>query len=156
MRGCLVKMTTIRCATVLAALALLTAGISAGAAKPATPDGAGQSGSTSAADGSDCQPVTRGSPYIPVDSWVYPAVLRLYALGYVDTVYLGLRPWTRVSVSRMLDETEERLEDKGGAETKLRVCTMLLNASCAMTLGTLAKLIRAQSAPSLSIAWRAL
>ena len=107
-------MTTIRCATVLAALALLTAGISAGA-KPATPDGAGQSGSTSAADGSDCQPVTRGSPYIPVDSWVYPAVLRLYALGYVDTVYLGLRPWTRVSVSRLLDETEERLEDKGGS-----------------------------------------
>jgi hypothetical protein len=38
-------------------------------------------------------------------------VLRLYALGYVDEVYLGLRPWTRESVSRMLDETEERLED---------------------------------------------
>ena len=55
--------------------------------------------------------VTRGSPYIPVDSWVYPAVLRLYALGYVDKVYLGMRPWTRVSLSRMLDETEERLED---------------------------------------------
>ncbi len=43
--------------------------------------------------------------------WVYPAVLRLYALGYVDKVYLGMRPWTRVSLSRMLDDTEERLED---------------------------------------------
>ena len=38
-------------------------------------------------------------------------MLRLYALGYVHVVYLGMRPWTRVSVSRMLDETEERLED---------------------------------------------
>jgi hypothetical protein len=30
-----------------------------------------------------------------VDSWVYPAVLRLYSVGYVDHVYLGMRPWTR-------------------------------------------------------------
>ena len=106
----LVVMTSIRCAAVLAGLALMTAGISA-AAKPGTPDGAGQSSSGPNADESDCQPVTRGSPYIPVDSWVYPAVLRLYALGYVDKVYLDMRPWTRVSLSRMLDETEERLED---------------------------------------------
>jgi hypothetical protein len=106
----LVVTNSIRCAAVLAGLALITAGIS-DAAKPGMPDGAGQSVSNQSADDSDCQPVTRGSPYIPVDSWVYPAVLRLYALGYVDKVYLGMRPWTRVSLSRMLDETEERLED---------------------------------------------
>jgi hypothetical protein len=106
----LVVTNSIRCAVVLAGLALITAGISA-AAKPGMPDGAGQSGSSPSTDDSDCQPVTRGSPYIPVDSWVYPAVLRLYALGYVDKAYLGMRPWTRVSLSRMLDETEERLED---------------------------------------------
>jgi hypothetical protein len=64
----------------LAGLALITGGISA-AANPGTPDGVGQSGSGPNVDESDCQPVTRGSPYIPVDSWVYPAVLRLYALG---------------------------------------------------------------------------
>ena len=52
-----------------------------------------------------------GSPYIPVDSWVYPAVLRLYSLGFVDTVYLGMRPWTRSSVSNMLDEVGSRIED---------------------------------------------
>jgi len=104
-------MTWTRYMVVLAVLVVVTTGISSGA-KPGMPEGAGQSGSTSTVDESDCQPVTRGSPYIPVDSWVYPAVLRLYALGYVDTVYLGLRPWTRVSVNRMLDETEERLEDE--------------------------------------------
>jgi hypothetical protein len=52
-----------------------------------------------------------GSPYIPVDSWIYPAVYRLYSLGFVDTVYLGLRPWTRNSVAHMLEEVEPRIED---------------------------------------------
>ncbi len=106
----LVVMSSIRCAALLAGLALMTAGISA-AADPGTPEGSGQSGSSPSGDDSDCQSVTRGSPYIPVDSWVYPAVLRLSALGYVDKAFLDMRPWTRVSVSRMLDETEERLED---------------------------------------------
>jgi hypothetical protein len=45
---------------------------------------------------------TTGSPYVPVDSWIYPAMERLYALGYVDTVFLGLRPWPRISIARML------------------------------------------------------
>jgi hypothetical protein len=58
-----------------------------------------------------CEPDTAGSPYIPVDSWVYPAVLRLYSLGYVDTVYLGIRPWTRSSVGNMLTEVGSRIED---------------------------------------------
>jgi hypothetical protein len=58
-----------------------------------------------------CESDTAGSPYIPVDSWVYPAVLRLYSLGFVDTVYLGMRPWTRSSVSNMLDEVGSRIED---------------------------------------------
>jgi hypothetical protein len=57
----------------------------------------------------DCDSAQIGSPYIPVDSWIYPAVLRLYALGYIDTVYLGMRPWTRVSVSNMLENTGEML-----------------------------------------------
>jgi len=102
-------MTTIRFISLLAVFAGLTVGICV-AATPGSPNGMGQSANGSSAE-SDCPAVTRGSPYIPVDSWVYPAVMRLYALGYVDEVYLGMRPWTRVSVSRMLDETEERLED---------------------------------------------
>jgi hypothetical protein len=65
-----------------------------------------------------CEPARLGSPFIPVDSWVYPAMQRLYALGYADNVYLGLRPWTRASVSRMLEETNSRLEDAdAGAAT---------------------------------------
>jgi hypothetical protein len=52
-----------------------------------------------------------GSPFFPVDSWIYPAMWRLYSLGYIDTVYLGMRPWTRASVANMLDKASERLED---------------------------------------------
>ena len=62
-------------------------------------------------DGMDCATVVIGSPYIPVDSWIYPAVYRLYALGYVDSPYLNLRPWTRRSLSNMLRDTEDMLAD---------------------------------------------
>ncbi len=58
-----------------------------------------------------CEPATLGSPYIPVDSWIYPAVLRLYGLGYIDTVFLGMRPWTRSSVAHMLEQAGARIED---------------------------------------------
>ncbi|MFZ0746398.1 MAG: capsule assembly Wzi family protein [Terracidiphilus sp.] len=60
---------------------------------------------------SSCEPSTLGSPYIPVDSWTYPAMLRLYSLGFVDHVFLGLRPWTRASVSSMLKEAGDRIHD---------------------------------------------
>jgi hypothetical protein len=53
-----------------------------------------------------------GSPYIPLDSWIYPALMRLQALGYVDGAYLGLRPWTRLSVANMLAETSDKLADR--------------------------------------------
>jgi hypothetical protein len=43
--------------------------------------------------------------YIPLDSWVYPALDRLHGLGYLDTAFLGLRPWTGRSIQRMLDVT---------------------------------------------------
>ncbi len=59
----------------------------------------------------DCDSGDRGSPYIPVDSWIYPAVLRLYSLGYVDTPYLNMRPWTRASLSNMLEVTADLIAD---------------------------------------------
>lgn len=38
-------------------------------------------------------------------------MLRLYGLGFVDNIYLGMRPWTRASLSNMLDEAGARIED---------------------------------------------
>jgi len=38
-------------------------------------------------------------------------VLRLYSMGYVDHVYLGMRPWTRASLSHMLGDIDAQIED---------------------------------------------
>jgi len=54
-------------------------------------------------------PENRGSPYVPLDSWVYPAMDRLAAFGLVDTAFAGDRPWTRRECARLLSETEELL-----------------------------------------------
>ncbi|HWY22615.1 MAG TPA: capsule assembly Wzi family protein [Candidatus Acidoferrum sp.] len=53
-------------------------------------------------------PRNMGSPYVPIDSWVYPSFDRLIVLGYVTDAYLGLRPWTRMECTRLLQEAEER------------------------------------------------
>jgi hypothetical protein len=45
---------------------------------------------------------------VPLDSWIYPAIERLAALGYVRTSILGLRPWTRLECLRLLGEAEDR------------------------------------------------
>jgi membrane-associated phospholipid phosphatase len=61
------------------------------------------------------------SPYVPLDSWIYPALQRLIALGYVHSPVLGMRPWTRMQCANLLEDAEERLtnldiEDRSAAE----------------------------------------
>ena len=100
----------IHCATVLAALVLFTAHPLA-AEEPSAADGSAQLGRDPSRPAPVCEPSLLDSPYIPVDSWVYPATLRLYSLGFVDTVFLGLRPWTRSSLDHILEEAGARIED---------------------------------------------
>ena len=54
-------------------------------------------------------PANQGSPYVPLDSWVYPALDRLAARGYVHSAILGMRPWTRLECARLLNEADELL-----------------------------------------------
>jgi membrane-associated phospholipid phosphatase len=56
-------------------------------------------------------PAHMGSPYVPLDSWIYPALERLAAMGYIKTAILGLRPWTRLECARLLSEASEREPD---------------------------------------------
>jgi membrane-associated phospholipid phosphatase len=58
-------------------------------------------------------PTFMSSPYVPLDSWVYPAIERLGALGYVNTAYIGLRPWTRLECARLVDEASENMPPEG-------------------------------------------
>jgi len=81
------------------------------AEQPGAASGAAQPTHDPGRPESVCEPSQLDSPYIPVDSWVYPAVLRLYSLGFIDTVYLGMRPWTRSSVDRMLEDAGGHIED---------------------------------------------
>jgi len=93
-----------------------------------------------------CDASVQSSPYIPVDSWVYPAVLRLYSLGFLDHVYLGLRPWTRASLSHMLEDTGTNIEtaDEGPVKDQARKIYEALNrelhldadGSCSTHIGT--------------------
>jgi membrane-associated phospholipid phosphatase len=58
-------------------------------------------------------PENMGSPAVPLDSWIYPAIERLIALGYIKSGYLGIRPWTRLECARMLEEAQQQIEDAG-------------------------------------------
>jgi membrane-associated phospholipid phosphatase len=53
-----------------------------------------------------------GSPFVPLDSWVYPVFERLGALGYINTEILGLKPWTRIECARLTQEADESVESQ--------------------------------------------
>ena len=50
-----------------------------------------------------------GSPYVELDSWIYPALERLAALHYVRTEFLGMRPWTRLECARLVEEAGDQI-----------------------------------------------
>jgi membrane-associated phospholipid phosphatase len=50
-----------------------------------------------------------GTPYVPLDSWVYPALDRLAAMGLVDSGFTGMRPWTRRECMRQVIEAQDNL-----------------------------------------------
>ncbi|MGC1616489.1 MAG: capsule assembly Wzi family protein [Candidatus Acidiferrum sp.] len=60
-----------------------------------------------------------GSPYVPLDSWIYSAFDRLAAMGYVRSGMFGMRPWTRMECARLLNEAENRnIEDSSSSEAE--------------------------------------
>jgi len=68
---------------------------------------------TSATEDTAHQPRNMGSPFVPLDSWIYPAMERLIALGHIQTGFLGMRPWTRMECARLLAEAKPELEYLG-------------------------------------------
>lgn len=52
-----------------------------------------------------------GSPYVPLESWVYPALERLAALRYINSDFRGMRPWTRSECARLTDESGEEIRE---------------------------------------------
>jgi membrane-associated phospholipid phosphatase len=60
------------------------------------------------------EPGNMGSPSVPLDSWIYPAMERLIALGYIQSADLGMRPWTRMECARLLEEAHQYMRDDVG------------------------------------------
>ena len=61
-------------------------------------------------DGSS-SPANIGSPYVPLDNWVYPVFDRLIALGYINQGFLGQRPWTRLECAYLIGEASDKLAE---------------------------------------------
>ena len=63
-----------------------------------------------------------GSPYVPLDSWIYPALDRLEAFGYLPEGFLGQRPWTRMECARLIsDASDEITEDSASPAEASRI-----------------------------------
>jgi len=57
----------------------------------------------------DIDPDSRGSVYVPMDSWIYPVLDRLAGLGFIPSQNVGLRPWTRQECLRQINEAETQI-----------------------------------------------
>jgi membrane-associated phospholipid phosphatase len=67
-------------------------------------------------DGEDRRsPQRMGSTFVELDYWVYPALERLAALGYIHSQLLGIKPWTRIECARLVEEAGESLQDHQNA-----------------------------------------
>jgi hypothetical protein len=56
----------------------------------------------------------RGSPYVPLDSWIYPALERLVSVGLVDSAFVGMRPWTRIACAQMVSQAQDQIDRQTG------------------------------------------
>lgn len=59
------------------------------------------------------------SPYVPLDSWIYPTFDRLAAMGYVLTSSAVMRPWTRLECARLLAEAHNNADENDDAAVPL-------------------------------------
>src|SRR5207237_1432248 len=76
-----------------------------------------------------------GSVYIPVDSWMYPALTRLYGMGFVDTMFLGMRPYTRRSVLHMLLKSKDAILESDNEQAQDIFAKMLYELSAEIPAG---------------------
>lgn len=77
----------------------------------------GQDSATAAQDPGD-KPRSAGSPYVELDSWIYPAIERLAALGYVHDTFLGMRPWTRIECARLTLEAGDAIDSSDSVSSQ--------------------------------------
>jgi membrane-associated phospholipid phosphatase len=80
-------------------------------------------------------PGKMGSPYVPLDSWVYPAVEKLAAFGYIKTAFIGLKPWTRMECAHLIEQAGEAVGTSEDSERDLANLQSRLQQEFAYELG---------------------
>ena len=50
-----------------------------------------------------------GTTFVPLNSWIYPALKRLIALGYIQSQFIDMQPWSRLECAKMVEEAGERI-----------------------------------------------
>lgn len=60
-----------------------------------------------------------GSTFVPMDSWIYPALERLANMGAIPSQSVAIRPWTRQECRRQLRQAEDILFGFGSLDTDL-------------------------------------
>jgi hypothetical protein len=61
----------------------------------------------------ESSPSNQGSPYVPLDSWIYPAIERLAAMGLIGSGFEGMKPWTRLECVRLVEEVSDSVDGQG-------------------------------------------
>lgn len=56
-------------------------------------------------------PENAGSPYVLLNSWIYPALDRLIALGYIHSAFQDVRPLTRLECAALVEEAQDSMAD---------------------------------------------
>lgn len=87
----------------------------------------------------DKLPDRYGSTYIPVDSWVYPAMTRLYSMGFLDTMFLSMRPWTRRSALHMLQDSKYDILKSNNEEAQDILAKLLTEFEAEVPSGNMAR-----------------
>jgi membrane-associated phospholipid phosphatase len=64
------------------------------------------------------KPRLPASPFVPMDSWIYPAIARLEAEGFIDVAFMGSRPWTRIECAQLVEKAGDRIVDLEDANSE--------------------------------------
>jgi hypothetical protein len=86
--------------------------------------------------GEDVDPDTIGSTNVPMDSWIYPALERLAAMGFIPGQSSAIRPWTRQECLRQLRLAENLADQKEAYSPSLLAQAHLLMADLHTELET--------------------
>jgi hypothetical protein len=69
------------------------------------------------AAGQEQKRASRGTTAVPMDSWVYPALDRLAAIGFLDSAFMGMRPWTRAECARLVASASASFDNMNASAT---------------------------------------